>query len=369
MPRGVPLQAPAGRPGSRSPGASARASAVRAIDNSLHARAHITSAPQGGGASSQKGPASAITKGPTPNRYALWSGAPANAGPSNAALSPDSPEFPVAALKEWVASHNLEISRTHPDREGSAWDYIGHRLPREKSPGTAVHSTVLTEGKWAVEFKILECKGNSGNGMYLGVTDGGASLTQEKGGRAWVLDLNEGKLRTFQDGFNIGCNGVGMSGRKLMRGDMKCVCKGAKVRLLAAPSSPPGPFPLALALALTLALTLARARARARAPTLTLTPQPHAATTSPSPNTNPRVSPHANKRCAHSLRRLTLPDLFRAGHAPPLPGGGSRPHGQGARRQPHARQGRAASVCPPGGGSLPRARRRAVRRTDQAGDG
>ena len=37
-----------------------------------------------------------------------------------------------------------------------------------------------------------------------------------------MLDLNEGKLRTFHDGFNIGCNGVGMSGRKLMRGDMKC---------------------------------------------------------------------------------------------------------------------------------------------------
>jgi hypothetical protein len=121
-------------------------------------------------------------------------------------------EFPPSAIKEWVASHNLEISRTHPDREDSAWDYIGHRFPREKSPGTAVHSTVITEGKWAVEFKILECKGNSGNGMYLGVTDGGASLTQEKGGRAWVLDLNEGKLRTFIDGFNIGCNGVGMSG-------------------------------------------------------------------------------------------------------------------------------------------------------------
>ena len=48
-----------------------------------------------------------------------------------------------------------------------------------------------------------------------GVTDGGASLTQEKGGRAWVLDLNEGKLRTFIDGFNIGCNGVGMSGHFL----------------------------------------------------------------------------------------------------------------------------------------------------------
>ena len=100
--------------------------------------------------------------------------------------SPSKPvaaEFPPSAIKEWVASHNLEISRTHPDREDSAWDYIGHRFPREKSPGTAVHSTVITEGKWAVEFKILECKGNSGNGMYLGVTDGGASLTQEKGPR------------------------------------------------------------------------------------------------------------------------------------------------------------------------------------------
>ena len=97
----------------------------------------------------------------------------ANAGPST----------PVE-IKEWVASHNLEISRTHPDGEDSAWDYIGHRFPRERSPGTAVHSTVLTEGRWAVEFTVLECKGNSGNGMYIGVTDGDASLTQEKGGRA-----------------------------------------------------------------------------------------------------------------------------------------------------------------------------------------
>ena len=173
----------------------------------------------------------ASTKAPTPSSYALWSGPPAghtaNAGPSK----PVAQEFPSAALKEWVASHNLEISRTHPDREGSPWDYIGHRFPREKSPGTAVHSTIITEGRWAAEFKVLESKGNSGNGMYLGVTDGEASLTQEKGGRAWVLDLNEGKLRTFNDGFNIGCNGVGMSGRKLMRGDMKCVCKGAKIYL------------------------------------------------------------------------------------------------------------------------------------------
>ena len=173
----------------------------------------------------------ASTKAPTPSSYALWSGPPAghtaNAGPSK----PVAQEFPSAALKEWVASHNLEISRTHPDREGSPWDYIGHRFPREKSPGTAVHSTIITEGRWAAEFKVLESKGNSGNGMYLGVTDGEASLTQEKGGRAWVLDLNEGKLRTFNDGFNIGCTGVGMAGRKLMRGDMKWGCKGARVYL------------------------------------------------------------------------------------------------------------------------------------------
>jgi len=232
MPRGVPLlAAPSGRPGSRSPGASARASAVRAIDNSLNSFAHIASTTSPGGAPKSQGEpaAPASAKAPVPASYALWSGtsgSPSNAGPSNPVASS---EFPASALKEWVASHNLEISRTHPDREDSPWDYIGHRFPREKSPGTAVHSTVLTEGRWAAEFKILECKGNSGNGMYLGVTDGGSSLTQEKGGRAWVLDLNEGKLRTFIDGFNIGCNGVGMSGRKLMRGDMKCVCKGAKI--------------------------------------------------------------------------------------------------------------------------------------------
>ena len=46
-----------------------------------------------------------------------------------------------------------------------------------------------------------------------------------------MLDLNEGKLRTFHDGFNIGCTGVGMAGRKLMRGDMKWGCKGARVYL------------------------------------------------------------------------------------------------------------------------------------------
>ena len=44
-----------------------------------------------------------------------------------------------------------------------------------------------------------------------------------------MLDLNEGKLRTFNDGFNIGCTGVGMAGRKLMRGDMKWGCRGAKI--------------------------------------------------------------------------------------------------------------------------------------------
>ena len=197
-----------GQAGSRSPSASARASAVRAIDKSVN---QLNASGAGVPKSHGWPAATASTKAPTPSSYALWSGPPtgrsANAGPSKPAA-----EFPPSAIKEWVASHNLEISRTHPDREDSAWDYIGHRFPREKSPGTAVHSTVITEGKWAVEFKILECKGNSGNGMYLGVTDGGASLTQEKGGRAWVLDLNEGKLRTFIDGFNIGCNGVGMSG-------------------------------------------------------------------------------------------------------------------------------------------------------------
>ena len=46
-----------------------------------------------------------------------------------------------------------------------------------------------------------------------------------------MLDLNEGKLRTFNDGFNIGCTGVGMAGRKLMRGDMKWGCKGARIYL------------------------------------------------------------------------------------------------------------------------------------------
>ena len=97
----------------------------------------------------------ASTKAPTPSSYALWSGPAAghtakNAGPSK----PVAQEFPSAALKEWVASHNLEISRTHPDREGSPWDYIGHRFPREKSPGTAVHSTIITEGRWAAEFKV-----------------------------------------------------------------------------------------------------------------------------------------------------------------------------------------------------------------------
>ena len=198
-----------GQAGSRSPSASARASAVRAIDKSVN---QLNASGAGAPKSHGWPAATASTKAPTPRSYALWSGPPtgrsANAGPSK----PVAAEFPPSAIKEWVASHNLEISRTHPDREDSAWDYIGHRFPREKSPGTAVHSTVITEGKWAVEFKILECKGNSGNGMYLGVTDGGASLTQEKGGRAWVLDLNEGKLRTFIDGFNIGCNGVGMSG-------------------------------------------------------------------------------------------------------------------------------------------------------------
>ena len=78
--------------------------------------------------------------------------------------------------------------------------------------------------------------------MYLGVTDGNADLTREQGGKAWVLDLNEGKLRTFADGFNIGCGGVGVAGRKLMRGDMKCVCKGAKARRPTALPLPPPPL-------------------------------------------------------------------------------------------------------------------------------
>jgi hypothetical protein len=76
------------------------------------------------------------------------------------------------------------------------------------------------------------------------VTDGNADLTREQGGKAWVLDLNEGKLRTFADGFNIGCGGVGVAGRKLMRGDMKCVCKGAQARRpTALPRPPPPPSP------------------------------------------------------------------------------------------------------------------------------
>ena len=87
---------------------------------------------------------------PLPERHAA-PGCMASAGPSE----PVATERSAAALQGWVASHNLEISRTHPEREGSAWDYIGHRLPGEKSRETAVHATVLTEGRWAAEFKVL----------------------------------------------------------------------------------------------------------------------------------------------------------------------------------------------------------------------
>ena len=159
MPRGVPKAAKGGKPGSHSSSASAQASAVRAIGksvNKLHASA--PSAPKSHGVPGRQlsTTAMASTKAPTPSSYALWSGPAAghtakNAGPSK----PVAQEFPSAALKEWVASHNLEISRTHPDREGSPWDYIGHRLPGEKSRETAVHATVLTEGRWAAEFKVL----------------------------------------------------------------------------------------------------------------------------------------------------------------------------------------------------------------------
>ena len=153
MPRGVPKAAKGGKPGSHSPSASAQASAVRAIGksvNKLHASA--PSAPKSHGVPGRQLSTTAMAspKVPTPSSYALWSGPAANAGPSK----PAAQEFPASALKEWVASHNLEISRTHPDREGSPWDYIGHRFPREKSPGTAVHSTIITEGRWAAEFKV-----------------------------------------------------------------------------------------------------------------------------------------------------------------------------------------------------------------------
>ena len=69
---------------------------------------------------------------------------------------------PTQPSVEWIGSQNIEISRTQPDDPSTPWDYIGHRFPREKSPGTAVHSKVLTEGKWAAEFKVLESKGLSG---------------------------------------------------------------------------------------------------------------------------------------------------------------------------------------------------------------
>ena len=149
MPRGAPF-------GSTAPSAT---TAAGAIDNSLNAFAQIACpSPQERAASSSqgaRGPPAVPVGGPMPNRYALWSAPPSAPG----AVSDGGP---AVAIKEWVASHNLEISRTHPDREGSPWDYIGHRFPREKSPGTAVHSKVLTEGKWAAEFKVLESKGLSG---------------------------------------------------------------------------------------------------------------------------------------------------------------------------------------------------------------
>ena len=89
---------------------------------------------------------------PLPELHAA-PGCMASAGPSEPVATWQT-ERSAPALQGWVASHNLEISRTHPDREGSPWDYIGHRFPREKSPGTAVHSTIITEGRWAAEFKV-----------------------------------------------------------------------------------------------------------------------------------------------------------------------------------------------------------------------
>ena len=138
---------------------------------------------------------------------------------------------PAPHSVEWIGSQNIEISRTQPDDPSTPWDYIGHRFPREKSPGTAIHTQVFSEGVYAVSFKVLESKGNNGNGMYIGVIDGSSDLSQEKGGKAWLLDLNEGKLRTTEDGFNIGVKGAGVPGKKLMRGDMKCIAKGALVYL------------------------------------------------------------------------------------------------------------------------------------------
>ena len=101
------------------------------------------------------------------------------------------------AVVDWRASENLEIRRSRPDDPTSPLDCIGHRggSGAENSPGTAIHTMVFTEGIFAAEFKVVKSNGDSGNGMYIGLTDGSADfLGSATGGNAWVISLNHGTL-------------------------------------------------------------------------------------------------------------------------------------------------------------------------------